>query len=79
MPPQKMTASNLHMYNLAHEMILDHLSPCAQFANRSMSELFGHVFSRCVFLSLLWKLTNQAGVLSNSLVFFSLSRSPVTL
>jgi hypothetical protein len=43
----------LHSYTLAHEMILDHLSSRAQLANRSMSELFGHLFSRCVFLSFL--------------------------
>jgi hypothetical protein len=29
-------------------MILDHLSPHAQVANSSMSEMFRHVFSCCL-------------------------------
>jgi hypothetical protein len=33
-------------------MIRDHLSPCAQFANRSMSELFRHLFSSLLVESL---------------------------
>ena len=89
-----MTASNLHMYHLAHEMILDHLSPCAQFAHRSMSELFRHLFSSLLVAwlqdrSIHRNLDNisyhhevypshQAGALMSSVVLASLSKFVAT-